>query len=157
MLNIPQPGRDAGSEKRMKIGLWELIVVFVVALLVIGPDKLPRYAQMLGKALKEFRNATQDMTKELKENVVEPLEKAKEPLREAMEPLEQMDREIQSSIKDVDRSFKDLGKVSKKAPDAKQEKEERAGEMPAEAEKEEGPSLSFTEPVTEPSEPENSV
>lgn len=97
----------------MKIGLWELIVVFVVALLVIGPDKLPRYAQMLGKALREFRNATQDMTKELKENVVEPLEKAQEPLREAMEPLEQMDRDIRSSVSDVDRSFKDLGKMKK--------------------------------------------
>ena len=111
----------------MKIGLWELIVVFVVALLVIGPDKLPRYAQMLGKALREFRNATQDMTKELKENVVEPLEKAQEPLREAIEPLEEMDREIRSSVSDVDRSFKDLGKMKKKpAAEKKGEREEAA-------------------------------
>lgn len=119
----------------MKIGLWELIVVFVVALLVIGPDKLPRYAQMLGKALREFRNATQDMTKELKENVVEPLEKAQEPLREAMEPLEEMDREIRSSVSDVDRSFKDLGKMKKKPAD------EKPGDQKA-AEKESAPVLS---------------
>jgi sec-independent protein translocase protein TatB len=119
----------------MKIGLWELIVVFVVALLVIGPDKLPRYAQMLGKALREFRNATQDMTKELQENVVEPLEKAQEPLREAMEPLEEMDREIRSSVSDVDRSFKDLGKMKKKPAD------EKPGDQKA-AEKESAPVLS---------------
>ncbi len=138
----------------MKIGLWELIVVFVVALLVIGPDKLPRYAQMLGKALREFRNATQDMTKELKENVVEPLEKAQEPLREAMEPLEEMDREIRSSVSDVDRSFKDLGKIKKK-PSASDKTEKEA----APDEKESAAALSediqeaggirLTEPVTE--------
>lgn len=137
----------------MKIGLWELIVVFVVALLVIGPDKLPRYAQMLGKALREFRNATQDMTKELKENVVEPLEKAQEPLREAMEPLEQMDREIRSSVSDVDRSFKDLGKMKKspvsgkkddiKAVPAEEGAADLSEEMPLTEETE------FTEPVTE--------
>jgi len=116
----------------MKIGLWELIVVFIVALLVIGPDKLPRYAQMLGKALREFRNATQDMTNELKENVVEPLEKAQQPLREAMEPLEEMDREIRSSVSDVDRSFKDLGKIKKK-PAAENKEDKEA--VPAEKER----------------------
>jgi len=143
----------------MKIGLWELIVVFVVALLVIGPDKLPRYAQMLGKALREFRNATQDMTKELKENVVEPLEKAQEPLREAMEPLEEMDREIRSSVSDVDRSFKDLGKVRKKTVSGKKEdiktepdEGEGAEELSEEVSFREEPAL--TRPVTEEAAPE---
>ena len=39
----------------MKIGVWELLVVFVVALVVIGPDKLPEYAKKLGEALRQFR------------------------------------------------------------------------------------------------------
>ncbi len=140
----------------MKIGLWELIVVFVVALLVIGPDRLPRYAQMLGKALREFRNATRDMTNELKENVVEPLEKAQQPLREAMEPLEEMDREIRSSVSDVDRSFKDLGKIKKK-PDTENKGFKEA--VPAEKESSAAPSedmcaddeMRLTEAVTEAS------
>ena len=29
----------------MKIGMQELVIVFIVALIVIGPDKLPEYAR----------------------------------------------------------------------------------------------------------------
>jgi TatA/E family protein of Tat protein translocase len=39
----------------MKLGFSELIVILVVAMLVIGPDKLPYYARNAGKALKGFR------------------------------------------------------------------------------------------------------
>ena len=72
----------------MKIGFLELLVVFVVALLVIGPDKLPAYARKLGRALQEFRKASSDITQDIRESVVDPLEEAQRPLREAMEPLE---------------------------------------------------------------------
>ena len=37
----------------MKIGTLELIVIAIVALLVIGPNKLPEYAKKLGLAMKE--------------------------------------------------------------------------------------------------------
>ncbi len=66
----------------MKIGVMELIVIFIVALLVIGPDKLPSYAKKLGGALREFRKASADVTKEIRENVVDPLDEASKPLRE---------------------------------------------------------------------------
>ena len=42
----------------MKIGAMELIVIFIVALLVIGPDKLPSYAKKFGNAMREFRKAS---------------------------------------------------------------------------------------------------
>lgn len=38
----------------MKIGFTEIIVIFIVALIVIGPDKLPYYARKLGAGLREF-------------------------------------------------------------------------------------------------------
>jgi Tat protein translocase TatB subunit len=37
------------------IGAPELIVVFIVALLVLGPDRLPKAARQVGKAMSEFR------------------------------------------------------------------------------------------------------
>lgn len=55
----------------MKIGLPELIVVFIVALLVIGPDKLPEYARRLGEALRAFRSASDELARDLKESVAE--------------------------------------------------------------------------------------
>jgi len=43
------------------IGFPELLMILVVALLVIGPKKLPDLARSLGKGLAEFRKATDDL------------------------------------------------------------------------------------------------
>ncbi len=50
----------------MNIGLPELIVILIVALLVIGPKRLPDVAQALGKGLAEFKRAMEDVKEELK-------------------------------------------------------------------------------------------
>ncbi|MBR4544817.1 MAG: twin-arginine translocase TatA/TatE family subunit [Oscillibacter sp.] len=94
----------------MRIGVSELIVVLVVALLVLGPDKLPRYARKLGAALAEFRKASDEATREIRENVVEPLEEAQRPLREAMEPVEELDRAVKGNLDEVRTSLEGIGK-----------------------------------------------
>jgi sec-independent protein translocase protein TatB len=43
------------------IGMPELIVIMVIALIVIGPKKLPDLARALGKGMAEFRRATQEI------------------------------------------------------------------------------------------------
>ena len=96
----------------MRIGVSELVVVLIVALLVLGPDKLPRYARKLGAALAEFRKASDAATREIRENVVEPLEEAQRPLREAMEPLEEIDRAVKGNIKEVKTSLEHIGKAA---------------------------------------------
>lgn len=48
------------------IGMPELVVILVVALIVLGPKRLPEVAQFLGKSLAEFRRATADVTAELR-------------------------------------------------------------------------------------------
>lgn len=97
----------------MKIGFTEIIVIFIVALIVIGPDKLPYYAKKLGAGLREFRKATDDMTKDIKESVVEPLEEAQKPIREAMEPFEQLDRDVRNNFKKTSDSLNNIGKEKK--------------------------------------------
>lgn len=42
----------------------ELIVILIIALLVLGPKRLPDVAKGLGKALREFRRATSDLKEE---------------------------------------------------------------------------------------------
>ncbi len=104
----------------MRIGVSELILVFIVALLVLGPDKLPQYARKFGAALAEFRKASDAATREIRENVVEPLEEAQRPLREAMEPLEEIDRAVKGNFKEVQTSLEHIGKdAPRKASTAK--------------------------------------
>jgi sec-independent protein translocase protein TatB len=50
----------------VNIGIPELIVILIVALLVIGPKRLPDVAQALGKGLAEFRRAMEDVKDNLK-------------------------------------------------------------------------------------------
>ena len=42
------------------IGMTELLVILAIALIVIGPKKLPELARSLGKGLAEFRRALAD-------------------------------------------------------------------------------------------------
>jgi sec-independent protein translocase protein TatA len=43
------------------IGAPELIVILVIALLIIGPGKLPDVGSALGKSIREFRKASSDV------------------------------------------------------------------------------------------------
>jgi TatA/E family protein of Tat protein translocase len=52
------------------IGMPELILIFVVALLVFGPKKLPEIGKSLGKGLAEFKRASDDLKKTI-ENEIE--------------------------------------------------------------------------------------
>jgi len=51
------------------IGWQELIIIAVIALLVVGPKKLPDLAKTLGKGFSEFRRAADGVTDDLKQTM----------------------------------------------------------------------------------------
>jgi sec-independent protein translocase protein TatA len=57
------------------IGLPEMAVIFVVALLVFGPKKLPEIGRSLGKAIRGFQEASNEFQTEFKREA-EQLEQA---------------------------------------------------------------------------------
>jgi len=65
------------------IGFPEIIVILIVALIVVGPSKLPDLARSLGKAFNEFRR----MADEVKETIEEEIN-MEEPLKETVENKE---------------------------------------------------------------------
>ena len=56
------------------IGLPELVVILVLALIIFGPGKLPDVGKAVGKALNEFKRAS----KEVKESLTEEEKEKKE-------------------------------------------------------------------------------
>ena len=70
------------------IGLPELLLIFVIALLLFGPRKLPDIGKSLGKAMGEFRRASNDLQRSLEEEVAaDELRAAKREVQEAVKPI----------------------------------------------------------------------
>src|SRR5690349_10460003 len=70
------------------LGMGELLVILAIALIVLGPKKLPDLATSLGKAIRSFRKATRDLTDQLEidDEVKQPLRELKAALRDEPAP-----------------------------------------------------------------------
>ncbi|HEV8440894.1 MAG TPA: Sec-independent protein translocase protein TatB [Methylomirabilota bacterium] len=51
------------------IGLQELVVIFVIALIVFGPKNLPQLGRSLGRAMREFRRASDEFRSTIETNL----------------------------------------------------------------------------------------
>ena len=72
------------------IGVPELILIFVVALLVFGPRRLPEIGKSLGKALSSFKRASNELKQTIDEEI--HLEEVSE-LKKDLDPLAPASRE----------------------------------------------------------------
>ncbi|MBI3895330.1 MAG: twin-arginine translocase subunit TatB [Acidobacteria bacterium] len=64
------------------IGFPELVIIFIVALLVFGPKRLPELGRSLGRGISEFRRASTD----LKNSIEREIENAEHPSSPANKP-----------------------------------------------------------------------
>lgn len=51
--------------------MQELIIIVIIALIIVGPKKLPELAKTLGRGFSEFKKATDGITDDLKETMKE--------------------------------------------------------------------------------------
>src|SRR5438477_3233206 len=63
------------------IGMPELIIIFVIALIIFGPRKLPELGRSLGKSIAEFKRASNELRSTLEEEI--RLEEQRAPLEAA--------------------------------------------------------------------------
>ncbi|HMK49782.1 MAG TPA: Sec-independent protein translocase protein TatB [Thermodesulfovibrionales bacterium] len=86
------------------IGMPEMIVIFVVALLVIGPKKLPEVAKALGKGLGELKKSFQDV----KDSVEEEFKDSTSDIRDAVTDFKkQIETEATASGKVIQKTMED--------------------------------------------------
>ncbi|HLE70808.1 MAG TPA: Sec-independent protein translocase protein TatB [Vicinamibacteria bacterium] len=81
------------------IGMQELIIIFVIALIVFGPRKLPQLGKSLGKSIAEFKRASNELRSTLEEEI-----RVEETRREIMEPIESIGREAKALVEKAEKA-----------------------------------------------------
>lgn len=85
------------------IGFPELLLIFIVVLLVFGPKKLPEFARLLGKVVREFRQ-TVDQAKSAiedevyKEGMADSLKDIRRDVQEALNITGEIRREVKDAL-----------------------------------------------------------
>ena len=99
------------------IGLPELIIIMVIALIVIGPSKLPDLARALGKGMAEFKKATQEIkdsldieedVRDIKDNLVDSISGYERYLDTNELPTEKKDSEEETQTYQKDQDDTDV-------------------------------------------------
>jgi sec-independent protein translocase protein TatA len=97
------------------IGMPELIVIFVIALIIFGPRKLPELGKSLGKSLAEFKRASNDLRHTLEEEIRVEDAKPKPPESKTSSPPE---NQVESTPSPTDTNQEDPPRKRSKAPEA---------------------------------------
>lgn len=75
------------------LGMQEIIVIFILALIVFGPRKLPDLGKSLGRGLAEFKKASNELKQTWEEEV--RLDKEKEAMSELLKDTQIDSKDIQ--------------------------------------------------------------
>ena len=84
------PPASLGSIRSMgNLGGGEMLVIFFVALIVLGPNKLPDAARQVGRAINEIRRVSGGFQREMREAMNEPMRLAEEARNQVVDPFGQ--------------------------------------------------------------------
>ena len=114
----------------------ELIIILVIALIVIGPSKLPDLARALGKGMAEFKKATQEIKESL--DVEEDFKEAREDLIDSISGLEKPgESETVEFPEEQTSDYKDIEQMMQEEETTQESKktEKESGETETDGEK----------------------
>lgn len=74
------------------IGGTEIVVILLIVVMLFGADKIPELARGLGQGMRQLRDATEDIKKEIRENAddINPISDIKDDIKEATKDLDDM-------------------------------------------------------------------
>ena len=92
------------------LGGMEVLVILLVALIVLGPTKLPPAIRQIGRVVGEFRRIGQGFQQELRE-AAQPLQETKETLKAADKEFREVSQkpieEMKDTLKAADKEFRE--------------------------------------------------
>lgn len=110
----------------MKIGWGEFLIILVIAILVVGPDKMPKLAQSLGKAIRSVKKYVNETAKELES--IEELKNVKDDIQSIQKDVSSMGRELEKSVAAAGAEAVDVFEEKTQAPAAAPEPAEEVPE-----------------------------
>ncbi len=91
------------------IGLPEIILILVVALMVVGPKRLPEVAAQVARAIRQLRGYATDVTSQMRSELDELT-------REYEQVRNELDEFKDSTVKDVDSVTREVDRTVREAP-----------------------------------------
>lgn len=85
------------------IGGTELFLILLFGFLLFGPDKLPSIAKTAGKAIAKFRNAQEEVTKVVQNEIYDP--KSDEPFKNPLDAVEKLGKKSENKTVAKQESF----------------------------------------------------
>jgi Tat protein translocase TatB subunit len=90
------------------VGPLEFLLVLIIALLVVGPERLPEIAQSIGKAVRDLQEMSRGFTSEWQQELSEVagVELGEEGLRESLaQPLKEFEESLAGSVEGLQESI----------------------------------------------------
>jgi TatA/E family protein of Tat protein translocase len=104
------------------IGLPELVIILVVALIVFGPKKLPELARALGRGMSEFKKASEEIKDSL--NLNEELREVKRDLDDSVQGVE---KSLESAAQETQGEEAPKAELTPEPPDSPGAPQEEEG------------------------------
>jgi len=102
------------------IGITELIVILLLALLVVGPERLPEVSRKLAKGLRDVRQAYENITKDLGPELMSIQETTRE-IRDSVDSVRSIPKDVVGSVikaADLEDTIHDLKEVEQSIQEA---------------------------------------
>lgn len=109
------------------VGFPELVLIFIIALMVFGPRRLPEIAVKIGKTIADLRNMSQGLMTEWQREItvaarIDELEKARQEVSEITQEIQQAKTDIASvaadQAKELDQARQDLNRAKQEVQQA---------------------------------------
>ena len=136
------------------VGFPELILIFIIALMVFGPRRLPELAVKLGKTVRDLRNMSRGLMTEWQREItvaarLDELEKARQEINELKQEIKETKSEVAS---EASAQVKELKQTGKELEEATRDAKELASQSSARPDNTIKPPPSAPPPAASPAE-----